>query len=462
MNENVIERLREIVGTKSVLTESRDVEAYLVDWRGAFHGEARAIVFPATTVEVAQVISFCREAGIPVVPQGGNTGLAAGATPLKLPNAIVLNLSNMRNIRTVDAAGSTMTVEAGCVLAQVQEAAAQAGRFFPLSFGAEGSAQIGGVISTNAGGSGVLRYGSTRALVLGLEVVLADGSVIDGLRTLRKDNAGYDWKQWFIGAEGTLGIITAATLRLFPKPRAIATALLATQSPKQALELFVRMQNELGDTLTACELFPDTAVALRIEQNGNLRLPIARAPWYLLLEASSSLPNLRDAFEAALAAVADDEGARDVILAESTAQADTLWEWRESIPETEKRASASAKHDVSVPISDIPQFIAIATAEVERVYPGSRVIAFGHVGDGNVHFNVLLPGDGSATAEAVNRTVHAIVACFRGSITAEHGIGRYRRAELYEHRASAEIAMMRSLKNTLDPENLMNPGAIFM
>ena len=454
----LLAELAAICGPGGLVTQARDVEPYVTDWRGVFVGKALAVARPVDTQAVAACVRACAAAGVAIVPQGGNSGLAAGATPLDLPQAIVLNLSRMKTIRSLDAPGFTMTVEAGCVLSDVQAAAVQAGRFFPLSLAAEGTAQIGGLIATNAGGTAVLRYGSMRALVLGIEAVLPGGAVANGLRALRKDNAGYDWKQLFIGSEGTLGIVTAAVLRLFPRPAHRATALLACSSIEDVVATFGDVQETLGEALTGCELFADRAVELRLGYEAHLRFPIARRPWYLLLEASSSLPGLREGAEAALALALDRGHAGDCVLAESSAQSATLWSWRESITENERRAGASAKHDVSVAISSIPAFITQATEAVERSHPGTRVLPFGHVGDGNIHFNVLL-GE-HATAHEVNATVHGIVRAFSGSITAEHGIGRYRVAELPEHRSVAEMELMRAIKRAIDAEGIMNPGAV--
>lgn len=458
MNDALLRELAAVCGPGGLIAGARDVEPYVTDWRGVFVGNALAVARPGDTNAVAACVRACAAAGVAIVPQGGNTGLAAGATPLDLERAIVLNLSRMRAIRNVDALGFTIAVDAGCVLADVQAEAERAQRFFPLSLAAEGSAQIGGLISTNAGGTAVLRYGSMRALVLGLEVVLADGAIADGMRALRKDNAGYDWKQLFIGTEGTLGVVTGAVLRLFSKPAHRATALLGVASVGDAIAAFADVQEALGEALVGCELFGDRAVQLRIAHEPQLARPIGEHPWYLLVEASSSLPGLRDGAEAALALALEREHAGDCVLAESSAQAEALWSWRETITENERRAGRSAKHDVSVPISSIPAFMDRATAAVENGHAGTRVLAFGHVGDGNIHFNVLL-GE-HAAAHDVNATVHAIVREFGGSITAEHGIGRYRREELAGHRSAAEMALMRAVKDAIDPRGVMNPGAV--
>lgn len=459
MSPTLVDDLRSIAGEDAVLTGS-DVEPYVTDWRGVFHGHAQAVVRPSSAQTVAAVVGHCAQNGVAVVPQGGNTGLAAGATPFDLENAIVLSLNRMRSVRALDPIGNTIAVDAGCVLSEIQEAALNANRFFPLSLAAEGTAQIGGLIATNAGGTAVLRYGTMRALVLGVEAVLPDGRIVDGMRALRKDNAGYDWKQLFIGSEGTLGVITGAVLRLFPKLTQRSTALLSIDTLQNVLHAFEALQNGLGDTLEACELFSDVAVGLRVKYEPGVELPMERRAWYLLVEAASTLAGLHDAAEAAFASVLEAEIATDCIVASSPNQATALWEWRETISENEKRTGPSAKHDVSVPISDIPEFVTLATQTVEREFPGARALVFGHVGDGNIHFNVLLPADGSATAARVNEAVHALVAKYRGSITAEHGIGRYRRDELAQYRGGAEMDLMRAIKRAVDPRDTMNPGAV--
>jgi len=460
VSDALLARLAEICGPGGLLVEPADVAPFVTDWRGVFSGTALAVARPDTTRSVAQCVRACADAGAAVVPQGGNTGLAAGATPMGLERAVVLSLSRMRRIRAIDALGFSIAVDAGCVLADVQAAAEEAGRYFPLSLAAQGSAQVGGLISTNAGGTAVLRYGSMRALVLGLEVVLPDGSIADGLRALRKDNAGYDWKQLFIGSEGTLGVVTGAVLRLFARPAHRATALMAVPSAQDAIAAFGDVQEALGESLVGCELFSDRAIDLRLTHEPKLVRPIAAQPWYLLVEAASALAGLRDGAEAALALAVDRGHAVDCLLAQSSSQAHSLWSWRETITENERRAGRSAKHDVSVPISAIPAFLERATHELELKHPGTQVLAFGHVGDGNIHFNVLL-APGQSAAE-INRTVHAIVREFAGSITAEHGIGRYRAAELSEHRSETEMALMRAVKHAIDPHDRMNPGAVFL
>lgn len=460
MKAQLLDALRDACGDAAVLADAASIEPYVTDWRGTFVGRASAVVRPASTEQVSEVVRICSDARIPIVPQGGNTGLAAGATPLQLRDAIIVSLSRMRRIVSVDADAYAVTVEAGCVLADVQQAARRAERLFPLSLAAEGSAEIGGLVSTNAGGTAVLRYGTMRSLVLGLEAVLPDGRIVDGLRALYKDNAGYDWKQLFIGAEGTLGIVTRAVLRLFPMPRERVTALIGIDLSETALRVFSHLQTMLGETLSACELFPDRALALRVAYEPGLRRPMAEHAWYLLVEATSSLSTLRTAAEEAFVALDDAGLAGAIVIAENSAQARALWEWRETITETEKRTGRSVKHDVSVPISAIPEFIARATERIERDHPGVTVLAFGHFGDGNIHFNVLVPGATTAVVDAISAAVYEMIADFRGSITAEHGIGRYRRNELLAHRSIFEMDLMRTVKRALDPGNVMNPGAV--
>lgn len=456
---SVAGELRALLGERAVLSDDGDMQPYLTDWRGLYHGSARAVVLPSSTGDVAAIVRYCAERGIAVVPQGGNTGLAAGATPVALENAIVVSLGRMRRVRAIDAVANTISVDAGCVLSGVRDAAAKVNRLFPLSIAAEGTAQVGGLVATNAGGSSVLRYGTMRALVLGLEVVMADGTPVDGMRALRKDNAGYDWKQLFIGSEGTLGVITGAVLKLVPRPAYRSTALLSVASIEDAMIAFSAVQSSVGDVLSACELFSDVAMQLRLDQDPSLRRPLEPSAWYVLLEASASLPGLSDALESALDEQLSAGTIDACVVASSPAHAGALWEWRESITESERRAGASAKHDVSVPISAIPAFVREASAAVARDYAGARVLAFGHIGDGNVHFNVVLPPGVNQSTE-INDTVHTIVNRFAGSVTAEHGIGRYRTAELVRTRSAAEIALMRTIKRALDPHGIMNPGAV--
>lgn len=453
----LVEKLGALLGAGGVLTAAADVEPYCTDWRGVFRGRALCVALPRNTREVAAVVQACARTGHPIVPQGGNTGLSGGATPDESGRQIVLSLARMDAIRHIDVVGETMEVEAGCILQTAQEAARARDLLLPISLAAEGSARIGGIIATNAGGTNVLRYGMARSRVLGLEVVTVEGEVIDGLRALRKDNAGYDWKQWFIGTEGTLGIVTAAVLQLAPLPRHSVTAWLAVPSAAHALHVLRAMRQALGDALTAFELMSGEAVA-RVEQHVGLKSPLPPAPWFVLLETASSIGGLRDAVEAALGHTLEQGDASDCVLAESEQQSRALWRLRESITEAEARAGRSLKHDVSVPISAIPEFLAAADAAVLAAFPGAQINAFGHAGDGNVHYNVLVQQD--TDGAALNALVHDIVCGFGGSISAEHGIGQYRVDESLRTRSAGEIALARRIKQALDPHELLNPGKV--
>jgi FAD/FMN-containing dehydrogenase len=461
--------LRATVGPKGFISAPGDMAPYLEEERGLYHGAARAVLRPAATAEVAEIVRICTAAGLPIVPQGGNTGLVGAAVPPEDGGAVVLSLSRMNRVRAIDAINYTITVEAGCVLAEVQRAAAEADRLFPLSLGAEGTCQIGGNLSTNAGGIAVLRYGSMRELTLGLEVVLPDGQVWDGLRALRKDNTGYDLKQLFIGAEGTLGIITAATLKLFPRPREVETALLALSRVEDVMALFARARGASGDQLTAFELIPRLGLEMAMRHARGVSDPLARAyPWYALLELSSSQvqSGLRQSLEAFLASMMSDGLIQDGVIAASAGQARELWRIREGMVEGQKYEGASIKHDVSVPVSRVADFILRASAAVEARLPGIRPVAFGHVGDGNIHFNLSQPHGADAKVFLARRSdfnhiVHELVRELGGSISAEHGIGRLKREELPHYKSPVELALMRRLKRALDPEGLMNPDKIF-
>lgn len=457
MSHALVDELRTLLGEGGVLTEPSDLEPYVTDWRGMFHGRALCVALPRSTAEVSAVVKACAAAGHAVVPQGGNTGLSGGATPDSSGAQVVLALGRMNSIRGIDVAGETMEVEAGCILQVAQDAAREQGLLLPVSLAAEGSARIGGIVATNAGGTNVLRYGMARARVLGLEVVLADGTVVDGLRALRKDNAGYDWKQWFIGTEGTLGIVTAAVLQLAPLPRHTVTAWLALPSPESAIRVLRAARQELGDALSGFELMSGEAIA-RVEKQLGLRSPLPAAPWFVLLEASASLGGLREAAEAVLGRALEDGDAADCVLAESEQQATALWKLRESITEAEARTGKSMKHDVSVPVSAIPAFLAEADPAVLAAFPGVQTNAFGHAGDGNIHYNVILaPGTDTA---ALNVLVHDMVVRHGGSISAEHGLGQYRVDEALRTRHAAEIALARRIKQALDPGGVLNPGKV--
>ncbi len=457
MSVDLLAALRGIAGDDGVVTDASDLEPYVTDWRGMFHGRALCVALPRTTAEVSALVRACAAAGAPVVPQGGNTGLSGGATPDASGRQVVLSLKRMSAIRAIDVAGETMEVEAGCVLQTAQEAARAHGLLLPVSLAAEGSACVGGIVATNAGGTNVLRYGMARARVLGLEVVLADGTVVEGLRALRKDNAGYDWKQWFIGTEGTLGVVTAAVLQLAPLPRHRVTAWLALPSPEAAIRVLRAARQELGDALSGFELMSGEAIA-RVERHLGLRSPLPAAPWFVLLEASASLGGLREAAEAVLARALEDGDAADCVLAESGQQAAALWKLRECITEAEARTGKSMKHDVSVPVSAIPAFLAEADAAVTAAFPGVCINAFGHAGDGNIHYNVILaPGTDTA---ALNVLVHDLAVRHGGSISAEHGLGQYRVDEALRTRHAAEIDLARRIKRALDPRGVLNPGKV--
>lgn len=453
----LLDALRSIVGEAGVVVDAADRAPYEEDWRHVFHGTALAVVLPRSTAEVAAVVKACAAAGASVVPQGGNTGLSGGATPDASGTQVVVALARMDAIRHVDPVGETMEVEAGVILASAQEAAAALDLELPISIAAEGSARIGGIVSTNAGGTNVLRHGMARSRVLGLEVVTADGTILSGLRRLRKDNAGYDWKQWFIGTEGTLGIVTAAVLQLAPMPRHRVTALLAVPDADAALGLLRLARRAVGETLNAFELMSGDALALVAAQLDR-RTPLAAASWFVLLEASSALAGLPDAVEALLADAMEAGFATDGVVAASERQAAELWALRESITEAEARAGRSVKHDVSVPIAAIPDFLRAAGPAVAAFAPAARLNVFGHLGDGNLHYNVVVPKD--TDAHALNVLVHDHVVRHGGSISAEHGIGQYRTGELARCKGADELAIAWTVKRALDPEGRLNPGKV--
>ncbi|HEX9772806.1 MAG TPA: FAD-binding oxidoreductase [Steroidobacteraceae bacterium] len=463
-----IDRIRQALGVDACLQAPDEVAPYLVDFRGLFRGATRLVALPRSTAEVAAVLAICNEAGIGVVPHGGNTSYCGGATPDASGREIVVAMRRMNRIREVDAANFSITVEAGCVLADVQQAAERAGRLFPLALGSEGSCQIGGNLSTNAGGLAALRYGVARELVLGLEVVLPDGRVLDGLKSLRKDNTGYDLRHLFLGAEGTLGIITAASLKLYPPPRTIATAFVAVAGVAAAVELLGRLRAATGDEVTSFELLPRLGVELAARHVPGVRDPLDLPhDWYVLCEVATSRddPSLRTTLEETLVASMNDGRVLDATFAESGAQRDAMWRVRESVPEAQRREGASIKHDVSVPVAQLPEFVERATAAVLAVVPGGRMLTYGHVGDGNLHFNVSEPtgGDSAAfltrTAEVAD-AVYTLVREFRGSFSAEHGIGRLKRHELARYKGSVDLDLMRVLKRAIDPRGIMNPGKL--
>src|SRR5271165_6020916 len=465
--EAALERIKAAVGARGWIADPRETEPYLLESRRLYHGATRLVVRPASTAEVAAVLRICAEAGLAIVPQGGNTGLVGGGVPPEDGHNIVLALGRMNHIRAIDPVNFTMTVEAGCILADLQQAAAEADRLFPLSLGAEGSCQIGGNLSTNAGGIAVLRYGNTRELTLGLEVVLPDGRIWDGLRGLRKDNTGYDLKQLFIGGEGTLGIITAATLKLFPKPREVETAFLGLTRVEDVMALFAHARSATADQLTAFELIPRAGLDLALVHIAGTIDPLSTPhPWYVLLEMSSSQTKsgIRGLLERLLETALEEALVADGVIAESCPQARELWRIRQAIVEAQNHAG-SIKHDVSVPVSRVAEFIVRATAGVTERLPGIRPMPFGHVGDGNIHFNLTQPEGADTTGylarwQEFNDIVHSVVRELQGSISAEHGVGRLKCDEITHYKSPVEIELMRTVKRAFDPGNIMNPGKL--
>jgi FAD/FMN-containing dehydrogenase len=451
-----------------LLTEPGDTEPYLTDWRKRYRGRAIGVALPENTEEVAALVQLCAAHRIAIVPQGGNTGLVGGSTPDDSGRSVVLSLRRMNRIRSVDPKADTITVEAGCILAEIQQTAARMNRLFPLSLAAEGSCTIGGNLSTNAGGTQVLRYGNARAQCLGLEVVTASGEVWDGLRALRKDNTGYDLRDLFIGAEGTLGIITAATLSLQPRPAAQVTALAAVPSLEAALELLALARNHLGPALTAFEVMSKVSMDVVRTQFSDERLPFDTLPaWTVLLESSDteSEDHARIRFESLLLLAVDGGHAEDAIVAQSLAHSQAFWRIRERIPEGQAREGANLKHDIALPLAVIPDFARDAGEAIQKVLPGARIVVFGHLGDGNLHYNVAAPAGVSPSEVLTYQSEIATIVYDRvqsrdGSISAEHGIGQLKRAELPLRKSPIELAMMRSIKQALDPQNIMNPGKV--
>lgn len=468
MAASFVDRLRSALGPAGVLDADADMAPFLTDWRRNFTGKAVCVARPATAQEVAATVKLAREHGRVIVPQGGNTGMVGGGVPDARGNAVVVSTQRLNRIRAVDTTGNTLTAEAGCILAHVQQAAEDAGRFFPLSLAAEGSCTIGGNISTNAGGTQVVRYGNTRDQVLGLEAVLASGEIWNGLRGLRKDNTGYDLKHLFIGAEGTLGIVTAAVLKLAPLPRTRVTALVAVGSPEETLDLFARVRAAFGDRVEGFEYFSRLCLDFVLRHIPGTREPFAaRQAWHVLIELADTLDNapLQSQLEDVLAPLLESGLARDAVIASSAAQSAELWRLREEMAEAQKREGKGIKHDISVPIARLPEFIAEADAALTRAFPGIRIVNFGHIGDGNLHYNCAMPpGEAGASLLArgaeVNRVVYDLLDRMGGSISAEHGLGMLKRAENLERKSAVELAAMRAVKQALDPENIMNPGKV--
>jgi len=459
--------LRTIVGDANVLTAENDVAPFSTDWRDRYRGRPRAVVRPATTAQLAASVRCCAEHAVPMVPQGGNTSLCGGATPHDGGHEVIVSLTRMNRVRAIDVENATMTVEAGATLSSVQHAATDAGLLFPLSLAAEGSCAIGGNLSTNAGGTAVLRFGNARELVLGLEVVLADGRVWNGLRGLRKDNTGYDLKQLFLGSEGTLGIISAAVLKLFPKARTSVTGFAALAEVGKAIALLGLLRQTLGDRLTGFELISAECIELTRREFPAMPDPLPGHRWYVLAQADDPALNssLGALFESALSEAIESGVAHDATIAHSDAQAAELWALRENIPEAQRREGPNIKHDIGLPVSSIPSFLDEAKAQLDAAFPGVRYVTFGHLGDGNLHYNLAppagVPGEEFLDqAPRANRVVYDLVARFGGSFSAEHGIGQLKRDELERYRPAIEIELMRAIKGALDPQQLLNPGKV--
>lgn len=466
--EDLLPALHDALGEAGLITDTERMQSYLSDWRNAYRGQAAAVLRPGTTEEVAAAVRLCAQAGVALVPQGGNTGLCGGSIPDASGAQMVLSLTRLKRIREVDVANATITVEAGVILQQLQDAAAEVGRLFPLSLGAEGSCTVGGNLATNAGGTAVLRYGNMRDLALGLEVVLPDGRIWDGLRGLRKDNTGYDLKQLFIGSEGTLGIITAAVLKLFPALRSLTTAWVALPSPQAAVTLLGQMRGLCGDRLTGFELMSRQSLEFVLRHVAGASDPFAEGhPWYVLIELSDTQPDaaLNDLLEQGLGEAFEQALVLDAVVAGSQAQVEALWALREGISEAQNHEGPSLKHDISVPVSRIPDFIARTDRALQQAFPGVRIVAYGHVGDGNLHYNISKPpGSDDAPfkvqAEAIMRVIYDSTLEDAGSISAEHGLGQSKRAAAQHYKAPLELELMRSIKQALDPAGLMNPGKL--
>ena len=468
INSSLLADLRRAVGPQGYLEQAADIEPFLVDHRKLYRGATPLVLRPDSTEQVSAIMRMCNEARVGVVPVGGNTGYCGGATPSEEGSQIVLSLARMRRIRAIDPLNYTMIAEAGCVLAEVQAAAASVDRLFPMSLGSEGSCQLGGNLSTNAGGTAVLRYGMMRDLILGLEVVLPDGRVLDNLKPLRKDNTGYDLRNLFMGAEGTLGVITAAACKLFSRPASTVTAFVGLADPQRAVSLLSRLRTFTGDAVSTFELIPRTALELVLEYIPNTANPLdQRHDWYVLLEIGMGrqAESMREAIEAELAAAMEQGEISDAALASSESQREMFWRLRETIPEAQRHIGASIKHDVSVTTSELPRFIVEASELVRAISPKGRIVSYGHLGDGNLHFNVSRPIDSDdesflRLAPNINRAVHDLIARYGGSISAEHGIGRLKREELVRYEPPVAIEVMRAIKQALDPNGIMNPGKV--
>ncbi len=468
VNAALLAAIREVVGDRGMLTDPADTAPYAEDWRRLYQGRTQAVIRPANAGEVASVVRLCADAGVPVVPQGGNTSMVGGATPSEDGGQIVVSLARLNRLRAVDPVDLTMTIEAGATLKAAQVAADDAGCLLPLSIGSEGTAQVGGILATNAGGNNTVRYGNARDLVLGLEVVLPDGEIWDGLRRLRKDNTGYCLRQLFVGAEGTLGIITAAVLKLVPRPREVEVALCAVELPEAALDLFSRFQANDPAAVQAFEYMSGGGVGFVLKHIPGVTMPIATpAAHYALVELATPRPDagLRGALETVLEQALADGIVLDATIAESEAQRAALWRLREEHTEAQKREGASVKNDVSVPVSKVAELIRRATLASEALIPGVRCVPFGHMGDGNIHFNLEQPAGADpawflAQDHAIMDTVNAVVRDLGGSFSAEHGVGKLKPYMMPDWRGGAELAVMQRIKQALDPRGIMNPGKV--
>jgi FAD/FMN-containing dehydrogenase len=461
-----LQKIQNIVGPQGWIETKGGMEPYLREWRGRYQGTAAAVISPKSTNEMARVLKICNKAGLGVVPQGGNTGLVGGGVP-DFPggDGIVISTQRLNVIRDINPLNQTMTVEAGVILAHIQQAAKDVGLLFPLSLGAEGTCCIGGNISTNAGGVQVLRYGNTRDLVLGLEVVLADGRTWDGLRSLRKDNTGYDLKHLFMGAEGSLGIITAAVLKLYSRPQAKETALCGCANAGNLLEIFQRLNTSVGNTLSAFEIMNRFSLEIAVKHVLAVNNPFENPhSQYALIELSGH-DGIRSTLKYILDQALEDGLIADAFIAKSRAESDQLWAIRHAIPEAQKHEGGSIKHDISVPVSSIEEFLTRASDLVEANLPGGRICAFGHAGDGNIHFNISQPLGADTDAylknwDTINRIIHDLIVSIGGSFSAEHGIGQMKRGDLKRYKSDVELDLMRALKKALDPCNTMNPGKV--
>ena len=463
----IFDRLKTIVGPKNYIDDILKMDAYVVDWGNQFHGFSPLILKPINTQMVSSIMALCNEFNIGIVPQGGNTGLVGGSIPSDSGLEVVVSLERMNKILDTDPINYTMTLEAGCILSEVQEAASKAGRMFPLSLASEGSCQIGGNLSTNAGGTSVLQYGNAKELVLGLEVVLPDGTIMNGLRSLRKDNTGYDLKQLFLGAEGTLGIITKAVLKLFPLPAQKATSLVAISELSSTTKLFAKLRELSGDNITAFEYMDRVCIDILIEKTDLEDVFDQKYQHYALVEFSSSSldQDLQSLLEGALEDAFIDDIAVDAVIANSETQAAKLWSLRETLPEVLRRSGAFITFDISIPVSLVPEFISRATRSCNEVCELGRVTAFGHIGDGNIHFYLLEPKDGNtnnflAKKSTITTNINDITSKLEGSFSAEHGVGIVKKQELKQYKSNVELKLMRQIKKIIDPKNIMNPGKV--